>query len=39
MWPPEEMLLRDASFQDKLAATLADGMQRWAAAMRAQERR
>ena len=39
MWPPEEMMLRDDSFQAKLAATLADGMQRWAAAMRARERR
>ena len=39
MWPPEEMLLRDDSFQAKLAATLADGMQRWAAAMRAREGR
>ena len=39
MWPPEEALLRDESFQTKLAATLADGMQRWAAAMRARELR
>jgi len=37
MWPPEEMLLRDESFQSKLAATLAEGIQGWAAAMRARE--
>ncbi len=38
MWPPEEMDLRSPAFQDKLAATIADGMERWAEAMRALER-
>ncbi len=35
MWPPEEMDLRSAAFQERLAATLADGLQRWAASVRA----
>jgi N-acetylmuramoyl-L-alanine amidase len=33
-WPLEEMRLRDASFRDRLASTMADGMERWAEAMR-----
>ena len=37
MWPPEEILLRSASYQDHLAATLADGLGRWAAEMRSIE--
>ena len=37
MWPPEEMDLRSPAFQDRLAATLTDGMSHWAAAMRARE--
>jgi len=37
MWPPEEMDLRDPAFQDKLAATIADGVNRFASAMRALE--
>lgn len=34
MWPPEEMLLRSALFQDKLGFTIADGIERWAESMR-----
>jgi N-acetylmuramoyl-L-alanine amidase len=37
MWPPEEMDLRSPAFQDNLAATLTDGLNRWAGAMRALE--
>src|ERR1700694_1548696 len=37
MWPPEEMLLRSPAFQNKLGATLADGMERWAEGMRTRE--
>jgi N-acetylmuramoyl-L-alanine amidase len=39
MWPPEEMDLRSPAFQDKLATTIVDGMNRWAGAMRALELR
>jgi N-acetylmuramoyl-L-alanine amidase len=39
MWPPEEMLLRDPAFIDKLGATLADGLERWSESMRAKESR
>jgi N-acetylmuramoyl-L-alanine amidase len=38
MWPPEEMDLRSPSFQERLAATIAEGMNRWASAARAAER-
>ncbi|MBC5806837.1 MAG: N-acetylmuramoyl-L-alanine amidase [Candidatus Eremiobacteraeota bacterium] len=38
MWPPEEMLLRDAAFQDRLGSTIAAGIESWAEAMRAKER-
>lgn len=34
MWPPEEMQLRSASFQAKLGATIADGIEHWAQSMR-----
>ena len=34
MWPPEEMQLRDPAFRDRLAATMRDGLERWAEAMR-----
>ncbi|HLW36879.1 MAG TPA: N-acetylmuramoyl-L-alanine amidase, partial [Candidatus Eremiobacteraceae bacterium] len=37
MWPAEEMLLRSPTFQNTLGATLADGMERWAEAMRTRE--
>jgi N-acetylmuramoyl-L-alanine amidase len=37
MWPPEEMDLRNPAFQDRLGATIADGIDRWAASMRARE--
>jgi N-acetylmuramoyl-L-alanine amidase len=37
IWPPEEMELRDPAFQDKLARTLADGLNRWAANERSLE--
>jgi N-acetylmuramoyl-L-alanine amidase len=37
IWPPEEMELREPAFQDKLARTLADGMDRWAANERSLE--
>ena len=33
-WPWEEMLLRDPAFREKLAKTMADGMERWAERMR-----
>ena len=36
-WPWEEMKLRDPSFRDRLAATMAKGMENWAEAMRAIE--
>ncbi len=38
MWPPEEMLLRDPAFRDRLGSTIAAGIERWAEAMRAKER-
>ena len=37
MWPPEEALLLNPRFQDRLGATLARGLQDWAAQMRAAE--
>ncbi|MBV8667748.1 MAG: N-acetylmuramoyl-L-alanine amidase [Candidatus Eremiobacteraeota bacterium] len=37
MWPPEEMELRSPAFQDRLGATIADGIDRWANSMRARE--
>jgi len=37
MWPPEEMELRSPAFQDRLGATIADGISRWATSMRARE--
>lgn len=37
-WPWEEMQLRDPAFRDRLAATIADGMERWAEKMRSIER-
>jgi N-acetylmuramoyl-L-alanine amidase len=37
MWPPEEIDLLSPAFQEKLAATLTDGINRWAGAMRNQE--
>lgn len=39
MWPPEEMDLLSPAFQDKLAATITDGLNRWARSMRALELR
>jgi N-acetylmuramoyl-L-alanine amidase len=33
-WPFEEMRLRDPAFRERLAAAMADGMERWAEAMR-----
>ena len=36
-WPPEEELLRSRAFQDQLGQTIADGIERWAEAMRALE--
>jgi len=39
MWPPEEMDLINPTFQDKLAATITDGVNRWASAMRTLELR
>jgi N-acetylmuramoyl-L-alanine amidase len=29
IWPPEEMQLRDPAFQDKIAQTITDGLDRW----------
>lgn len=37
MWPPEEEQLRDPAFQDRLGATIADGINHWAASMRTRE--
>jgi N-acetylmuramoyl-L-alanine amidase len=37
MWPPEEAELIDPSFQDKLGATIAEGVEQWATSMRARE--
>jgi len=37
-WPWEEMRLRDAAFRDELAATMAEGLERWAERMRTLER-
>jgi N-acetylmuramoyl-L-alanine amidase len=34
MWPPEEMDLLNPAFQDRLAATLTDGLNHWADSMR-----
>jgi N-acetylmuramoyl-L-alanine amidase len=34
MWPPEELLLRESGYRDHLAATMADGLERWAEKMR-----
>jgi N-acetylmuramoyl-L-alanine amidase len=34
MWPQEEMLLRESGYRDHLAATMADGLERWAEKMR-----
>jgi N-acetylmuramoyl-L-alanine amidase len=33
-WPLEEMRLREPAFRDRLAFTMADGLERWAASMR-----
>jgi N-acetylmuramoyl-L-alanine amidase len=38
-WPDEEQLLLSPSFIDRLGATLADGLERWAEARRALENR
>lgn len=38
MWPPEEMLLRDPAFRDRLGSTIAAGIENWAEAMRAKGR-
>jgi len=39
MWPPEENLLRDSAFQDKVARTIADGVNDWVSAQRTTETR
>ncbi|HEY7994303.1 MAG TPA: N-acetylmuramoyl-L-alanine amidase [Candidatus Eremiobacteraceae bacterium] len=38
-WPWEEMMLREASFRERLAKAMADGMERWAERMRDLESR